>query len=106
MPTIRTAVSATTTDALSNVKFADIPAGGALVNMWASSATNGDNFGLSIGDRDVVTDGTEINVEASADVIDTDRDQMVFNEAVGGGHLFLPVTVTTEAQFLIHIRYL
>lgn len=107
MPTIRTAVTAATTDALSNVKFADIPASGALINVWASSATNGDTFGLSIGDRDIVVQGTELNVEASADVIDTDRDQVVFNEAVPGGHLYLPVgAVTAEAQFLIHIRYL
>ena len=41
MPTIRTAVTANTSDALSNVKFADIPANGALVSMWGSSATNG-----------------------------------------------------------------
>jgi len=61
---------------------------------------------LSIGDRDIVVNGTEMNIEVAADVIDTDRDQCVFNEVVGPGQLFLPVTVTTEAQFLIHIRYL
>lgn len=106
MPTIRTAPTATNADVLSNLKFSVIPARGAILNLWASSATNGDTFGLSIGDRDIIVNGTELNVEASADVIDTDRDQMVFNEIIGGGQLFLPVTLTTEAQFLIHLRYL
>ena len=106
MPSIRQPVNATTTNALQGVKFAVIPPGGAVLNMWAASATNGDSFGLSIGNQDIVVQGTEMNVEASADVIDTDRDQVVFNEVVPGGELFLPVTLTTEAQFLIHIRYL
>jgi len=105
MPSIRFGTT-TSTDALANRKFNIVPPGGAILNMWASSVTNGDTFGLSIGDRDIVVNGTEMNIEASADVIDTDRDQCVFNEVVGPGQLFLPVTVTTEAQFLIHIRYL
>lgn len=105
MPTIRFG-TATTTDALSNRKFNVIPPGGAIINVWASSVTNGDVMGLSIGDRDIVVQGTEVNIEVSADVIDTDRDQMVFNEVIGPGQLFLPVTCTTEAQFLIHLRYL
>ena len=53
-----------------------------------------------------MVDGSLISIEISADVIDTSRDQVVFNEVIGGGQLFLPVTVTTEAQFLIHLRYL
>jgi hypothetical protein len=105
MPALRFG-TATSTDALANRKFADIPSRGAIVNMWASSVTNGDVFGLSIGDRDLVVQGTEMNIEVSADVIDVSRDQVVFNEVVGPGRLYLPVTVTTEAQFLIHLRYL
>jgi hypothetical protein len=105
MPTIRFGTT-TSTDALANRKFNIIPQGGAIVNVWASSVTNGDTFGLSIGDRDIVVNGTEMNIEAAADVIDVARDQMVFNEIVGPGQLFLPVTVTTEAQFIIHLRYL
>lgn len=105
MPTIRFGTT-TTTDALANRKFNIIPQQGAVVNLWASSVTNGDTFGLSIGDRDIVVNGTEMNIEAAADVIDIHRDQMVFSEVVGPGQLFLPVTVTTEAQFIVHIRYL
>lgn len=105
MPTVRFG-TATSTDALANRKFNIVPQGGAIVNLWASSVTNGDTFGLSIGDRDIVVNGTEMNIEIAADVIDIARDQMVFNEVVGPGQLFLPVTVTTEAQFILHIRYL
>ncbi len=105
MPSLRFG-TATSTDALANRKFAIVPPGGAIINMWAASVTNGDTFGLSIGDRDIIVNGAEMNIEVSADVIDIQRDQVVFNEVVGPGQLFLPVTVTTEAQFQIHIRYL
>lgn len=105
MPSIRFGTT-TTTDALSNRKFNVIPPQGAILNVWGSSVTNGDTFGLSIGDRDLVVNGTELNIEVAADVIDLSRDQLVINEVVGPGQLFMPVTVTTEAQFFIHIRYL
>ena len=106
MPSLRFRVSSTTTDALANRKFAVVPTAGAILNMWCSGVTGTDSFGISIGDRDIMVDGSLISIEISADVIDTSRDQVVFNEVIGGGQLFLPVTVTTEAQFLIHLRYL
>lgn len=106
MPSLRFYVSATTTDALANRKFAVVPARGCILNLWAACVTKTDTFGLSIGDRDIMVNGSNMNIEASADVIDNDRDQLIFNEPVGAGQLFLPVTVTTEAQFLIHLMYL
>ena len=106
MPSLRFNVSATTTDALANRKFAVVPAGGAILNVWAATVTVTDTFGLSIGDRDIMVNGSLMNIESSADVVDTDRDQLIFNELVRGGQLFLPVTLTTQAQFLIHLRYL
>lgn len=107
MPTIKGNAAAATTDALSNVKFADIPPPGAVINMWVSCAANGGTFGLAIGDKDVVTQGTEANVEVAADVIDVSRDQVVFDEAVPAGHLYLPIGAAgTEIQWQIHIRYL
>jgi hypothetical protein len=105
MPALRFRVSATTTDAMANRKFNVLPAVGTIMNLWASCVTATDTFGLSIGDRDILVNGSSMNIEASADVVDTDRDQLVFNELCGGGQLFLPVTVTTEAQFLIILRY-
>lgn len=105
MPTLRFRVAATTTDALANRKFNVVPAGGAIANLWASCVTNSDTFSFSIGDRDIMVT-SPMNIEASTTVIDNDRDQLVFNELIGPGQLFLPVTVTTAANFLIHLRYL
>ena len=105
MPTLRVATG-TSTNALTGLTFNTIPAGGAIVNAFVSSATNGDVFGLLIGDRSIVTQGTECNVEIAADVVDVSRDQMVFNEVVGPGELKMPCTVTTELQAIIHIRSL
>lgn len=105
MPTLRFG-TATATDALANRKFNVIPPQGAIVNMWASSVTNGDTLGLSIGDRDIVVNGAEMNIEISADVVDVSRDQLVFNEVIGPGQLYLPATCTTEINILLHVRYL
>jgi len=106
MPSLRFRVSATTTDAMANRKFNVVPADGAILNLWGAGVTGTDSFGVSVGDRDIMVDGSLLSIEISADVIDVERDQLVFNETVEGGQIFLPVTVTTEAQFLIHLRYL
>jgi len=106
MPGLRFRVSTTTPDAMSNRKFNVIPAGGAVLNMWIAGVTGTDSFGISVGDRDIMVDGSLISIEISADVIDVERDQVVFNQGVEGGQIFLPVTVTTEAQVLMHLRYL
>jgi len=107
MPTITGRVTAVTSDALATKKFNVIPQGGAIVNMWAAGATKDDALGLSVGDRDIAVQGTIVNVEAAADVVDVARDQVIFNEVVGPGQLFLPVSaVTAELNYIIHLRYL
>lgn len=111
MPTIRVSPQSTTTDALSNVKFNTIPPGGAILNMWATGTTAGDSLGLSVGDRDLIVDGAEVNLESPATGMGVDRinvaqDQLLFDEVVGPGQLYLPCTLTTEMHVMIHIRYL
>lgn len=107
MPSLHFLVAATTTDALANRKFAVVPQAGAIINMWATCITVTDTFGLSIGDRDIMVDGSIMNIETGVvDVTAVNRDQLIFNEVISGGQLFLPVTVTTNARFLIHLRYL
>lgn len=106
MPTLSFRTAATTEDGLSNRKFNVVPPSGAILNLWASCVTITDVFGLSIGDRDIVTMGALCNIEDSTGVVDTDRDQVVFSEFVGPGQLFLPATMTTAINFLIHLRYL
>jgi len=107
MPMIKGATSSASTDLLSNTKFADIGGNGAIINAWVSCAANGGTFGFSIGDRDLVVGGTEANVEVSGDVIDTARDQVLFDEVVEPGHLYMPCGAAgTELQYMITIRYL
>lgn len=91
---------------MANRKFNVIPEPGAILNLWGAGVTGTDSFGISVGDKDIMVDGSLLSIEISADVIDNDRDQLLFNEVVGPGQIFLPVTVTTEAQFLLNIRYL
>jgi len=103
MASRRLGVTAVTSDALQNedIRRVEVPS---IVNLWASSVTNGDQVGLRL-DKTVIMDDGECNIEASADVIDTDRDQLVFNTVVGKGQLRIPVpALTTELQFLISVE--
>lgn len=107
MPTIKGNTAAPSTDLLANVKFADVGGDGAIINAWVACAANGGTFGFSIGDRDLVVAGTEANIEVSADCIDTARDQVLFDEVVEPGHLYMPCGAAgTELQYQIHVRYL
>ena len=106
MPTLSFRTAATTTDALANRKFAVVPQGGAILNAWASCVTITDTMGLSIGDRDICVNGSLVNIEVSTGVVDIARDQVIMNEVIPGGQLFLPVTVTTAMNWIIHLRYL
>jgi len=106
-PTIRPAgVTATTPDDLANRQFNVVPPGGAIANLWIAGVTTGDTFGFLSGDRVLIVNGSEMNVEISADVIDVSRDQVIFDELVLPGQLFLPLTLTTEVQYLLHLAYL
>ena len=105
MATIRKRVTSTTADALQTEKFANLGAGPHVINLWAAGVTNSDDIGLLLGNTEIVSQGTDINVEVAADVIDTDRDQLVFSEVVmGPGKLYMPITVTTEMQFLLSVK--
>lgn len=103
MASRRIGVTAVNADAIATeeIRRVDRPS---RVNLWASCVTNGDSLGLLLNRTEIMPSG-EVNIEASADVIDTDRDQLVFNSVVGAGQLRLPVTaVTTEVQFLLSVE--
>lgn len=103
MASRRLGVTGTTADAIANeeIRRVDRPS---VVNMWASCVTNGDEVGLLLNRTEIMPAG-ECNVEASADVIDTSRDQLVFNTVVGRGQLRVPVpTLTTELQFILSVE--
>lgn len=102
MPSIKVANQATAPNALNGLKFVKL-SGPALISLWASAVTVTDIIGLSVGDREVLNAAAP-NIEISADVVDTSRDQILFAEpAEGGEELFMPVTATTAVGFLVLI---
>jgi hypothetical protein len=104
MPAIMVKNQATSANAVNGLKYEDIPPGGALLSLYASCATAGDTIGLSVGSEDFLVDAA-VNIEASADVIDTDRDQILFQEPVPAGKMFVPIAATTAVNFLIVLEY-
>lgn len=84
-------VAADTDNALDGKKFQEIPDGGAFVSIYASTPTNGAKISYSVENEDHLVNA-EVNVEASADVIDTDRDMILDREPVGRGKQFLSIS--------------
>jgi len=103
MASRRLGITAVTNDALSDqdIRTVEVPS---VVNLWASSVTNGDQIGLRL-DKTVIMDDGECNTIAG-DILDCSGfDQLVFNTVVGPGTLRVPVpTLTTELQFLISVE--
>lgn len=104
MPAVKRVNVATTANAMNGLKFEDIPPGGALASLYAAGVTAGDTIGFSVGSEDFLVDA-EPNIEASADVVDTDRDQILFQEPVPSGKIFMPITATTAVNFLLVLEY-
>lgn len=106
MPSISQAnVAAGTANALDGLKFRKIPARGALISLYASTAAAGGNVDLSSDDgvRSIL-DGAVCNIESSADVVDRDRDVLLVREPVGPGELFLAVNAQI-VNFVLEIEY-
>ena len=103
MSSRRIDVGAVTNDAISTdeIRRVEVPS---VVNMFASCVTNGDTIGLLLNKTEIMATD-EMNIEISADVIDTGRDQLVFDTIVGEGQLRVPIgAVTTEVQFLLSVE--
>ncbi len=91
MPTImRKNVAAGTPNDIDGLQFQDIPDPGALITIYATTAVAGGNIDYSIGTERFLV-GAEVNIESSADVVDTDRDKVLDREPVQGGKQFLAV---------------
>ena len=103
MASRRALVAATTGDALADqdIRRVEVPS---VVNLWATSVTVTDTIGLRLDKTIIMDDGTCNVSAAAAGMVDTDRDQLVFNSVVGEGMLRLPVTVGTSAIFLISVE--
>lgn len=102
MPTIKISNQATNTDALSALKFRKIirPS---LVSLWLSGVTVTDTVGFGSQEKDVLQNANP-NIEISADVVDTGRDQVLFAEPFDPpDELFMPVVATTAVNFQVLI---
>lgn len=103
MATRRISTAAVNGDLLSDQDIRNVEVASA-INLWAASVSNGDLIGLRL-DRTIIMDDGECNIEVSADVIDTGRDQLIFNSVVGRGRIRMPIpAVTTEIQALISVE--
>jgi len=104
MASRRLLVSAVTGDALADedIRNVEVPSE---VNMFATSVTVTDEIGLRL-DKTIIMDAGTCNVAAAAvGMVDTDRDQLVFNSLVGPGRLRVPVpTLTTSLIFIISVE--
>lgn len=103
MASRRKIIAAVTDDAIANdeIRRVESPS---IVNFWAAAVTKTDKIGLFLNKVEILP-ADSVNIEAAADVIDTDRDQLVYNCFVGEGQLRVPVTaLTTECQFLLSVE--
>jgi len=83
-------VAAGTANALDGLQFQDIPEPGALVSIFATTPTAAGNISYSVGTERFLV-AAQQNIEIAADVIDTDRDQILDREPVPAGKQFLAV---------------
>lgn len=104
MASRRLLISAVTGDALADEDIRNVEVA-SIVNLWATAVTVTDEIGLRL-DRTIIMDAGTANVAAAAvGMVDTDRDQLVFNSIVGKGRLRIPVpTLTTSLIFLLSVE--
>ena len=101
MASRRIGVGAVNNDVLSDEDIRTVD-GPSIVNLSASSVTNGDTIGLRLN-KTVIMDEGECNTIAG-DIIDVPMDRLVANTLVGAGELRIPVnTLTTELQFWLQV---
>jgi len=90
-PSIRLSnVAAGTANALDGLQFQDIPEPGALVTIYASTAVALGLISYSVGTERFLVDAS-INIEQSADEVDTNLDMILDREPVPAGKQFLSV---------------
>jgi len=102
MPSIKISNAGVQPNAVDGLKFQDIPDGGALVSIYASTPTAGGTIGYSVGTEEFLN-AASVNIEGSADVVDTQRDLVLDREPVPAGKQFLSVELQI-ANFLIVIE--
>ena len=90
MPSIRLSNLGVQANALDGLQFQDIPEPGALVTIYASTAVALGEISYSVGTERFLVDAS-INIEQSADDVNTDSDMVLDREPVPAGKQFLAV---------------
>ena len=102
MPSIRISNAGVQANAVDGLQFQDIPEPGALVTIYASTAVALGTISYSVGtERFLVL--ASVNIEQSADEVDTNLDMILDREPVPAGKQFLSVEGQI-ANFLIVIE--
>jgi len=83
-------VAAGTANAVDGLQFQDIPAPGAIVTIYGSTPTAGALVSYSVGTERFLVDAA-VNIEGSADVVNTHVDLILDREPVPAGKQFLAV---------------
>ena len=83
-------VAAGTANALDGLQFQDVPEPGALITIYASTPTAGGLISYSVGTERFLV-AAAVNIEISADVVDTQQDLVLDREPVPPGKQFLAV---------------
>ena len=85
MPSIRLSnVAAGVANALDGLQFQDIPEGGALVSIYGTTAVAGGTIDYSVGTERFLV-AASVNIEAGADLVQTERDAVLDREPVPAG---------------------
>jgi len=104
MPAIKVTNQATATNAVDGLKFSRINRP-TRISFFASAVTATDKVSVSVDQTDYMVNANP-NIESSADVCDTKRDQLLYDEPLRTGQLFVAVTATTAVNFLAVLRYM
>jgi len=83
-------IAAGTANALDGLQFQDIPEPGALVTIYGSTPTAGGLMSYSVGTERFLV-AAAVNIEGSADVVNTNVDLILDREPVPAGKQFLAV---------------
>ena len=90
MPSIRLSNVPVIANALDGLQFQDIPEGGALVLIFATTAVAGGLISYSVGTERFLVNAS-VNIESGADLVENQRDAILDREPVPAGKQFLEV---------------
>lgn len=104
MASLRLLVSAVTADAIATADIRKVR-DPSIVNLYATTVTVTDALGLRLDKTIIMDDGTANVAAAAVGMVDTGRDQLVFDSLVGAGDLRIPVSIlTTSLIFLLSVE--